>query len=79
MKKKQRIGMVTIEDSCIKAFDTDGVEVKLTRHQRRVFERYKSSDFLDNVEQEFQADISKVLDIDFFIKKDGDVVYKMDA
>lgn len=76
LKKKQRIGMVTIEGDRIKAFDTEGCEVKLTRNQRKAFMRYKSSEFLDIIKNEFQTvDISTLLDDNFFITKDSRKVY----
>lgn len=78
MKKKQKIGMVVIEGDRIKAFDTEGVEVKLTRNQRKAFMRYKSSEFLDLIKNEYQTvDVSTVLDDDFFIKREGIIVYKL--
>ena len=76
MKKKQKIGMLTIEGDRIKAYDTEGVDIKLTRNQRKAFMRYKSSEFLDIVKKEFQTvDITTLLDDDFFIQKDGRTVY----
>lgn len=78
MKKKQKIGMVVIEGDRIKAFDTEGVEVKLTRNQRKAFMRYKSSEFLDLIKNEYQTvDVSTVLDDDFFVKREGIIVYKL--
>ena len=78
MKKKQKIGMVVIEGDRIKAFDTEGVEVKLTRNQRKAFMRYKSSEFLNLIKNEYQTvDVSTVLDDDFFIKREGIIVYKL--
>lgn len=78
MKKKQKIGMLTIEGDRIKAYDTEGVEVKLTRNQRKAFMRYKSSEFLDLIKKEFQTiDVSTVLDEDFFIQREGIAVYKL--
>lgn len=78
MKKKQKIGMIVIEGDRIKAFDTEGVEVKLTRNQRKAFMRYKSSEFLDLIKNEYQTvDVSTVLDDDFFIKREGIIVYKL--
>lgn len=78
MKKKQKIGMIVIEGDRIKAFDTEGVEVKLTRNQRKAFMRYKSSEFLDLIKNEYQTvDVSTVLDDDFFIKREGITVYKL--
>ena len=74
-KKNQRIGMVTIEDDHITAFDTEGVEVKLTRHQRNAFLKYKSGRFTDIIMNEFQVtDIKYILADGFFIKRDGIVV-----
>jgi hypothetical protein len=78
MKKKQKIGMVVIEGDRIKAFDTEGVEVKLTRNQRKAFMRYKSSEFLNLIKNEYQTvDVSTVLDDDFFVKREGIIVYKL--
>ena len=78
MKKKQKIGMLTIEGDRIKAYDTEGVEVKLTRNQRKAFMRYKSSEFLNLIKREFQTiDVSTVLDEDFFIQREGITVYKL--
>jgi hypothetical protein len=78
MKKKQKIGMLTIEGDRIKAYDTEGVDIKLTRNQRKAFMRYKSSEFLDIVKKEFQTvDIKTLLDDDFFIQKDGQTVYNL--
>ena len=78
MKKKQKIGMLTIEGDRIKAYDTEGAEVKLTRNQRKAFMRYKSSGFLDLIKKEFQTiDVSTVLDDDFFIQREGITVYKL--
>lgn len=78
MKKKQKIGMIVIEGDRIKAFDTEGVEVKLTRNQRKAFMRYKSSEFLDLIKNEYQTvDVSTVLDDDFFVKREGIIVYKL--
>ena len=78
MKKKQKIGMIVIEGDRIKAFDTEGVEVKLSRNQRKAFMRYKSSEFLDLIKNEYQTvDVSNVLDDDFFVKREGITVYKL--
>ena len=78
MKKKQKIGMIVIEGDRIKAFDTDGMEVKLTRNQRKAFMRYKLSEFLDLIKNEYQTvDVSTVLDDDFFVKREGIIVYKL--
>jgi hypothetical protein len=76
MRKKQHIGMVTISGDQIHAYDTEGCEVKLTRNQRKAFMRYKSSEFLDIIKNEFQTvDISTLLDDNFFITKDSRKVY----
>ena len=80
MKKKQRLGHVLLSNSgTVKAFDTDGNEVKITRHQREIFKKYKSSEFLENIEKEFGAPVQNVLDEWFFIKKidDGSVIYEL--
>jgi hypothetical protein len=77
MKKNQRIGMIKIENVHISAYDTDGVEVKLTRRQRIIFSHFKTSNFLKDVEKEFGANPKYILDKSFFIQKDGDVVFTM--
>ena len=72
--------MVTIEGDRIKAFDTEGCEVKLTRNQRKAFMRYKSSEFLDTIKKEFQTvDISTLLDDNFYITKDDMKVYGLEG
>lgn len=74
MRKKQRIGHVEITNSNIIAYDTEGKEVKLTRRQREIFRNYKR-DLIKNIETEFGTAVCYVINDDFFIKKNGEVVY----
>lgn len=73
MKKNQRIGMIEIEGNKVRAFDTDGVEVKLTRTQRSIFSQ-KPKKIKSLVEEEYQAPVEKVLADSFFIKRNGEVL-----
>lgn len=76
MKKKQRIGMVTIQGDMVTAFDTEGVEVKLTRSQRKIFMKNKFPNLINDIKHEFQVtDIFTVISNSFFIKKDDKVIY----
>lgn len=76
MKKKQRIGLVEITDTKVTAYDTDGTDVKLTRHQRDIFKNYKRG-LLENVTKEFGTEYTYILSESFFIKKNGNVVFQM--
>ena len=73
MKKNQRIGMIEIEGNKVRAFDTEGVEIKLTRTQRSIFIQ-KPKKIKSLVEEEYQAPVEKVLADSFFIKRNGEVL-----
>lgn len=76
MKKKQRIGMVVINNDQVKAFDTEGVEVKLTRNQRKIFMKTKFTNLIEDIKHEFQVtDVNTVIADGFFIKKNELVIY----
>ena len=77
MKKGQLIQKLILNKDHITVYDTDGVEVKLTRAQRQLFKRYKEWDFKDQVQKEFGK--SHIFAPDFMILKDGELVNKHDA
>lgn len=76
MKKGTKIIKIEINDFEMRAFTMDKhgqvSRLDLSRKQRDIFGRYKSSSFVDNVRAEFNAD---VLDEHFIIEKNGKQVY----
>lgn len=76
MKKRYRIALVEMKDGIISAYSSTGEMRKLTRMQRNVLSKYKSSTYIDDIHKEFGV-INGLLDDDFKVIKNGEVVYRM--
>lgn len=72
MKKGQVIEKIVINGDHVTVYDSEGIEVKLTRTQRHIFKHYKDWNFLDKLTDEFGN--KNVLAKNYMVIKDNEVV-----
>jgi hypothetical protein len=76
MKKGTEIQKILINGDHVSVYDTDGVEVKITRSQRAIFRNYHHWNFLEKLSDEFGR--TNVMSKHYCVIKDGELVYSTD-
>lgn len=76
MKKGTKIALVKMNGGIVSAYSSNGEIIKLTRMQRGILSKYKSNTYIDDIHKEFGI-INGLLDDDFKVIKNDEVVYRM--
>lgn len=74
MRKGVKIKIVKIESGFVSGYTDAGEMIKLTRSQRNVLSRYKSQTYIEDIHKAFGV-LNGLLENDFTVIKDGEVVY----